>query len=154
MATKITISKLFRPRVLSAFCTKYSGFKHYSGLLYQSTATNTEQTQDEGLSLSDNCVKQLHKIGVADKFLRVIVEGGGCSGFQYKFELDEKLQDDDKVFERDGAKVVIDEMSLDILKGSEIDYSQELIRSSFQVVNNPRAEMGCSCGVSFSIKLD
>ena len=57
MATNLTISKLFRPRILSTFCTKYSGFKHYSGLLYQSTATNTEQTQDEGLSLSDNCVK-------------------------------------------------------------------------------------------------
>ena len=135
--------------------------------------------------------QQLRKIGERDKFLRVIVEGGGCSGFQYKFELDENLQNDDKyeindnnltlimefrnyfadnqtikvskcsyhnwffrVFERDGAKVVVDEMSLDILDGSEIDYSQELIRSSFRIVNNPRAEMGCSCGVSFSLKLE
>ena len=58
------------------------------------------------------------------------------------------------MFERDGAKVVVDEMSLDILKGSSIDYSEELIRSSFRVVDNPKAEMGCSCGVSFSINID
>lgn len=57
MATKIMISKLFRPRVLSTFCTKYTGFKHYPGILHQSTATNAEQTEEEGLSLSDNCVK-------------------------------------------------------------------------------------------------
>lgn len=58
------------------------------------------------------------------------------------------------MFERDGAKVVVDEMSLDILKGSSIDYSEEIIRSSFRVVDNPKAEMGCSCGVSFSINID
>ena len=59
-----------------------------------------------------------------------------------------------RVFERDGAKVVVDEMSLDILKGSEIDYGEELIRSTFRVVSNPKAEMGCSCGVSFTLKPD
>ena len=64
MATKITTSKLFRPRVLSTFCTKYTGFKHYNGLLNQSTATNTEQTQDEGLRLSDSRVR----VGVFAKF--------------------------------------------------------------------------------------
>ena len=57
MATKIMISKLFRPRVLSTLCSKYTGFKHYPGLLHQSTATNAEQAEEEGLSLSDNCVK-------------------------------------------------------------------------------------------------
>ena len=154
MATKIMMSNVFRPIVLSTFCTKYTGFKNNNGLSYQSTATSNEKAQNKGLTLSDSCVKQLHKIGESDKFLRVSVEGGGCSGFQYKFELDENLQNDDKVFERDGAKVVVDEESLEILDGSEIDYSQELIRSSFRIVNNPRAEMGCSCGVSFSLKLD
>ncbi|XP_028398610.1 iron-sulfur cluster assembly 2 homolog, mitochondrial-like [Dendronephthya gigantea] len=146
--------KLLRPRLFTAFCTKYSGFKHYNGVSSYSTDANIEPIQQEGLRLSDNCVKQLHKMAVEEKFLRVIVEGGGCSGFQYKFELDNNLEVDDKIFERDGAKVVVDEMSLDILKGSEIDYSEELIRSSFRVVNNPKAEMGCSCGVSFSIKID
>ncbi len=73
MATKITTSKLFRPRVLSTFCTKYTGFKHYTGLLYQSTATNTEQTQDEGLRLSDSCVR----VGVFAKFNKI------CSIYNY-----------------------------------------------------------------------
>ncbi|NXU67110.1 ISCA2 protein, partial [Horornis vulcanius] len=80
-------------------------------------------------------------------------EGGGCSGFQYKFSLDTVINPDDRQGQRDcGARVVVDVDSLAFVKGSMVDFSQELIRSSFQVVSNPQAEKGCSCGTSFSVK--
>ena len=65
-----------------------------------------------------------------------------------------ELSEDDVLIERDGAKVVIDETSLDFLKGSTLDYHTELIRAAFRIVENPKAEQGCSCGSSFSVKLD
>ena len=85
-----------------------------------------------------------------DKLLRVMVEGGGCSGFSYKFDFADKANDDDLLIERDGAGIVIDEMSLEFLSGSEIDYAQELIGSAFKI-NNPNATANCGCGTSFSI---
>lgn len=85
-----------------------------------------------------------------NKLLRVSVEGGGCSGFQYKFDLVDAAEDDDLVVERDGATVLIDSISLPYLAGSEIDYVQELIGSSFKVTN-PNATASCGCGTSFSV---
>ncbi|XP_042856905.1 iron-sulfur cluster assembly 2 homolog, mitochondrial-like [Penaeus japonicus] len=119
-----------------------------------SSSEKAEPSAD--LLLSDSCVARLKEIlGNDDKtsFLRVIVEGGGCSGFQYKFDIDTEIQDDDRVFQRDGAKVVIDETSLDFVRGSTIDYHTELIRAAFRILDNPQAEAGCSCGASFSIKI-
>ena len=105
------------------------------------------------VSLSANAAKQINAImakqGV-DKYLRVAVEGGGCSGFQYKFDFADAPNDDDLVLERDGAKVVIDDMSLEFLEGSEIDYTNELIGSAFKI-HNPNATAGCGCGTSFSV---
>ena len=82
--------------------------------------------------------------------LRVAVEGGGCSGFQYQFDLVDEAQPDDLRIERDGAAALVDEMSLVLLKGSVIDYVDELAGAEFRV-RNPNAKSSCGCGVSFSI---
>ncbi len=82
--------------------------------------------------------------------LRIAVSGGGCSGFQYGFSFDEQRNDDDIVFERDGVGVVVDEVSLDLLAGAEIDFVEDLMGASFQI-RNPNAASSCGCGNSFSI---
>ena len=82
--------------------------------------------------------------------LRVSVEGGGCSGFQYKFDVDRAQADNDLVIKRDGATVLIDQVSVGYLAGSEIDFVDDLIGASFRV-NNPQASASCGCGTSFSI---
>ena len=82
--------------------------------------------------------------------LRVAVEGGGCSGFQYQFELVDAAQDDDLRIERDGGAALVDVVSLALLKGSEIDFVDELAGAEFRV-RNPNAKSSCGCGVSVSI---
>jgi iron-sulfur cluster insertion protein len=82
--------------------------------------------------------------------LRVAVTGGGCSGFQYNFALDDTRTDEDLVLERDGATILIDSMSLDFLRGAEIDFVDDLIGAAFKI-NNPNAQSSCGCGTSFSV---
>lgn len=82
--------------------------------------------------------------------LRVAVLAGGCSGFQYRFELDPDTQPDDLIIERGPARVVVDAASLDLLAGSELDYTDELMGAHF-AVRNPNAKSACGCGTSFSI---
>lgn len=106
------------------------------------------------MKLSDTCLKRLREICDEKSFLRVTIEGGGCSGFQYKLDIDDKLESDDLVFGENDARVVIDQTSLEYVDGSTIDFHTELIRSGFRIINNPKAEQGCSCGASFAIKLD
>jgi iron-sulfur cluster assembly accessory protein len=86
----------------------------------------------------------------APAMLRIAVTGGGCSGFQYNFIIDDVSTDEDLVLERDGATVLIDPMSLDFLKGAEIDFVDDLIGQSFKI-NNPNATSSCGCGTSFSV---
>ncbi len=81
---------------------------------------------------------------------RIMVSGGGCSGFQYGFSLDSESHEDDHLFGDKGVTVVVDEASLALLEGSQLDYVEELIGSSFQI-KNPNATASCGCGSSFSI---
>ena len=82
--------------------------------------------------------------------LRVSVEGGGCSGFQYKFEIEHAQAADDLVISRDGVTVLVDPISVNYMKGSEIDFVDDLIGASFKV-KNPNATAACGCGTSFSL---
>ena len=82
--------------------------------------------------------------------MRVAVLGGGCSGFQYNFSFEDQRNEDDLLIERDGATVVVDSTSLELLKGSELDYVEEMVGSAFQV-KNPNATSSCGCGNSFSV---
>jgi iron-sulfur cluster assembly accessory protein len=86
----------------------------------------------------------------AGAMLRVSVEGGGCSGFQYKFDTERECAEDDIVIEKSGATVLIDPISLNYMSGSEIDFVDDLIGSSFKV-NNPKATASCGCGTSFAL---
>lgn len=82
--------------------------------------------------------------------LRVFIQGGGCSGFQYGFTFDEKFEDGDQAFENDGIKLVVDPMSFQYLMGAEVDYTDSVDGSQF-VIRNPNAQTTCGCGSSFSV---
>jgi iron-sulfur cluster insertion protein len=105
------------------------------------------------LTLSPTAAQRLHDLSKAEGhpvMLRVAVEGGGCSGFQYQFDLVSEPKSDDLRVELDGAAALVDEMSLILLKGSVIDYVDELAGAEFRI-RNPNAKSSCGCGVSFSI---
>jgi iron-sulfur cluster assembly accessory protein len=110
------------------------------------------QTETE-VRVSDRAARRIAEILAAEEppsMLRVAVSGGGCSGFQYSFALDDTRLDDDLVIEKAGAVVLVDPVSLDFLKGAEIDFVDDLIGASFKV-NNPNATSSCGCGTSFSV---
>ncbi|MGI9373520.1 MAG: iron-sulfur cluster insertion protein ErpA [Hyphomicrobiales bacterium] len=105
------------------------------------------------VTLSASAAKRISKILESEPekdALRISVSGGGCSGFQYGFDLDKEADQDDIVIERDGAKVYIDSISVMYMQGSEIDFVDDLIGQSFQV-KNPNAVAACGCGTSFSV---
>ncbi|MBY0383191.1 MAG: iron-sulfur cluster insertion protein ErpA [Xanthobacteraceae bacterium] len=105
------------------------------------------------VTISERAAKRIGQIlkneGEGAK-LRISVEGGGCSGFQYKFDVETTQADDDLVIERDNAVVLVDPTSVPFLAGSEVDFVDDLIGASFRV-NNPNATASCGCGTSFSI---
>ena len=105
------------------------------------------------LTLTDSAARRVALI--ADKqakpaVLRLAVDGGGCAGFQYRFGLADEVEADDTVAQQDGVTLVVDEISLDLVRGSAVDYVESLGGASFQVTN-PNAASGCGCGTSFSI---
>jgi iron-sulfur cluster insertion protein len=104
-------------------------------------------------ALTDRAAQRIAEIVAAEgrsAALRVAVLAGGCSGFQYRFELDETPQPDDLLIERGAARVLVDAASLDLLAGAELDYTDELMGSHF-AVRNPNAKSACGCGTSFSV---
>jgi iron-sulfur cluster assembly accessory protein len=116
------------------------------------------------LIVTDSCMKRIESLAEKRKdslnevYLRVYVDAGGCSGFQYKFEMtrdvDEAVCEEDTVFSStsSGARVVVDAGSIELIYGSTIDFVQEMIKSGFCVVENPQSESACGCGSSFAIK--
>ena len=128
-----------------------------------STVQSTESVRDlslsvsprapEGILLAESAAKRLAKLAEVEGkpvMLRVAVDGGGCSGFQYRLELVDAAEADDLVIRRDGQAAVIDPVSIPFLKGSEIAFVDELAGAQF-VVRNPNASSSCGCGVSFAI---
>src|SRR5262245_59017058 len=114
-----------------------------------------QQAQMATVSLTDRAARRIGEILRREPpgtMLRVSVEGGGCSGFQYKFDVEHAQAADDVVITRDGATVLIDQISLGYLAGSEIDFVDDLIGAAFKI-NNPQATASCGCGTSFSISL-
>ena len=110
-------------------------------------------TASAEMTLSETAARRIRTLGQTEGrpvMLRVAVEGGGCSGFQYQFDLVDAAQPDDLKIERDGAAALIDNISLALLKGSEIDFVEELAGAEFRI-RNPNAKSSCGCGVSFSI---
>ncbi len=128
-----------------------------------STVQSTESVRDlslsvatrspEGITLAESGARRLAKLSEAEGkpvLLRVAVDGGGCSGFQYRFELVDGPEADDLVVRRDSQAVVIDPVSIPFLKDSEIAFVDELAGAQF-VIRNPNASSSCGCGVSFAI---
>ena len=110
-------------------------------------------TAMENITVTERAARQIGRILQKEPpgtMLRVSVEGGGCSGFQYKFDVDRTRESDDVIITRDDATVLIDPVSLGYLTGSEIDFVDDLIGASFRI-NNPQAKSSCGCGTSFSL---
>ncbi|KAG6771540.1 hypothetical protein D5086_012507 [Populus alba] len=108
-------------------------------LLSSSALREASSLVDDSIHLTDNCIRRLKELQTSegsakDKMLRLGVETGGCSGFQYVFDLDDKTNPDDRVFETEGVRLVVDNISYDFLKGATVDYVEELIRAAFIII--------------------
>jgi iron-sulfur cluster insertion protein len=115
---------------------------------------NVIPSPDTGVTLTLNAARRVEFLrrqeNTPTAFLRLAVSGGGCSGFQYGFSFDDSLQDDDVAFEREGVTLVVDNVSLELVKGAEIDFVEDMMGAAFQV-RNPNAATSCGCGNSFSV---
>jgi iron-sulfur cluster assembly accessory protein len=110
-------------------------------------------TTEANISVSERAANRIREIvgsAQGENALRISVQGGGCSGFSYNFEIVPEAAEDDIVIEKSGARVVIDPVSVPFMAGSEIDFIDDLMGSSFKITN-PNATASCGCGTSFSI---
>ena len=112
------------------------------------------EIEERRIVVTENAARRIAVLRTEERaenaFLRIAVSGGGCSGFQYGLTFDDHRNDDDFVFERDGITVVVDDVSLGLLNGAEVDFVEDLMGASFQI-KNPNAASSCGCGNSFSI---
>jgi iron-sulfur cluster assembly accessory protein len=108
---------------------------------------------EQPIILTENAARRVASIAArkgSPAILRLSVDGGGCAGFTYKFELAQTCEDGDSIAERDGVKLVVDAVSLDLVRGSAVDFVEDLGGAAFKVTN-PNAQSGCGCGSSFSV---
>ena len=114
----------------------------------------SDVTSERRITISDSAARRITALKAQEAaegaFLRIAVSGGGCSGFQYGLSFDEETSPDDVVFEHGGIRVVVDDVSLELLNGSEVVFVEDLMGASFQI-KNPNAASSCGCGNSFSI---
>ncbi len=117
-------------------------------------AEGTGTPPDSQVTMTASAARRVAELKLQENapnaFLRLAVSGGGCSGFQYGFSFDDTRQEGDRVFARDGIELIIDEVSLELVKGAEIDFVEDLMGAAFQV-RNPNAASSCGCGNSFSV---
>jgi len=140
------------PKQLSLFSSKVASLAEQR--------EDAEQPAAPRLVITDRCVQRILQLNrkvddpTLQRLLRVSVEPGGCSGFQYRFELEEpsNVEADDAVIEKEGAQVVIDGASLELVAGSTIDFEDEMMKSAFMVTDNPQSSASCGCGTSFVAK--
>src|SRR5437763_3133507 len=111
----------------------------------------SDVTSERRITITDSAAKRIAVLKAQEEaeraFLRIAVSGGGCSGFQYGLSFDEETHPDDVLFEQGGVRVVVDEVSLELLAGSEVDFVEDLMGASFQI-KNPNAASSCGCGNS------
>ena len=116
--------------------------------------TETQGGTQDGLQIGDGAVTRIKQLIETENNpnmkLRIGITGGGCSGFQYNFSLDDAINDDDVTFEKDGINVVVDETSLPFVSGAVLDFKSDLMGAYF-TVDNPNASSTCGCGSSFSV---
>jgi len=120
----------------------------------ENMADSMSEVEERRILLTESAARRIAILKTQENaeyaFLRIAVSGGGCSGFQYGFSFDDQRNEDDFVFERDGVGIVVDEVSLGLLSGAEVDFVEDLMGASFQI-RNPNAASSCGCGNSFSI---
>uniref|UniRef100_A0A914HIV2 FeS cluster biogenesis domain-containing protein n=1 Tax=Globodera rostochiensis TaxID=31243 RepID=A0A914HIV2_GLORO len=110
------------------------------------TATSVPSHSSAPLIVTQRAVDQLRRIAASGEHLRICVDSGGCSGFEYKLMLDKRLdeREDEVINASEGATVVVDKLSLEFLRGSKLDFAEDLMRSAFRITDNPQATQGCS----------
>ena len=161
---RLTTLSALRPTNLARFCSSVAqnGSEMGEYWLYpdnfDSISEKTKQSCDQGtfcIWITDECIERVNHLKTQNsdyKYLKIQVDSGGCSGFSYDIKMCDSIDPSDIVFLKDDVTLLVDEITLDMIKGSKIHYKEEMIRAAFEVVENPNASLSCSCGTSFAPK--